>query len=123
MAILESIQPYVEQLFDDDDVQKQLARARANLRGAQRRAGKAKSKKKALQDERLHARLVESARALAAAGAAIKAGPEKQKKRSRRGRVLVVLVLAAGAFFALNDEARGRVMSLLGQSSSPPPEG
>ena len=47
---LESIQPYVEQLFDDSDVQKHLARATANLRGARSRAGNAKSKKKALQD-------------------------------------------------------------------------
>ena len=84
MATLESIQPYVEQLFDDSEVQRQLARARANLRGAQARAGKAKSSKKALKDEHLRYRLLEAARATAAAAAAIKAGPEKQRRRSRR---------------------------------------
>jgi hypothetical protein len=121
MATLDSIQPYVEQLFDDGEVQKQLARARANLRGAQYRAGKAKSKKKALQDDRLRARLAEATKALAAAGAAIKEGPEKQRKRSRRGRVLLLLALATGVFFAYSEDARGRVLGLLGQSE--PQEG
>ena len=40
---LESIQPYVEQLFDDSEVQKHLSRAAANLRGARSRASDAKS--------------------------------------------------------------------------------
>jgi hypothetical protein len=39
MATLEAIQPYVEHLFDDADVRRQLARASANLRGARDRAG------------------------------------------------------------------------------------
>ena len=81
---LESIQPYVEQLFDDSDVQKHLARATANLRGARSRAGKAKSKKKALKDPTLRRRLVNSAQAAVAAGVAIQQGPEKQARRSRR---------------------------------------
>ena len=62
---LESIQPYVEQIFDDSDVQKHLARATANLRGARTRADNAKSKKQALQDPRLRRRLVNTAQAAA----------------------------------------------------------
>ena len=65
-ATLESIQPYIEQLFDDSDVQKHLARASANLRGAKSRAGKAKSKKKALKDPTLRQRLIDSAQAMVA---------------------------------------------------------
>src|SRR5215213_858223 len=75
---LESIQPYVEQLFDDSEVQKQLARATANLRGARSRAGSAKSKKKALQDPTLRRRLANTVQAAVAAGVAIKRGPEKK---------------------------------------------
>src|SRR4051794_41962355 len=103
MAALETIQPYVEQLFDDSEVQRQLARARANLRGAQARAGKAKSKKKALQDEHLRHRLMETARAAVAAGAALKARPGKQRKRSRRKGVLALAPVGVGAHPALHE--------------------
>ena len=53
MTTLESIRPYVDQLFDDSEVQEQLRRAGRHLRVARSRAGSAKSKKKAVQDEQL----------------------------------------------------------------------
>lgn len=113
-ATLETIQPYVEQLFDDSDVQKHLARARMNLRGAQTRAGKAKSKKQALQDPRLRQRLLDGGRAAVAAAVAIKQGPEKKARRGRRGRLLVIVALGAGAYVATNAEARARALGLVG---------
>jgi hypothetical protein len=116
---LESIQPYVEQLFDDSEVQKQLARATANLRGAKSRAGNAKSKKKALQDPTLRRRLANSVQAAVAAGVAIKQGPEKKKaKRSRRGWLVALAAVGAGAYVATNEEARTKLLSLLGQNDS-----
>jgi hypothetical protein len=118
MATLETIQPYVEQLFDDAEVRKQLARANTNLRAARARAGRTKSKKKALTDERLRRRIIESAQALALVAAEIKAGPEKQRKRSRRTRLLLIGVLGAGAFFALNEEARGQLLALVRSDES-----
>ena len=114
---LESIQPYVEQLFDDSEVQKHLARATANLRGARSRAGSAKSKKKALQDPRLRQRLVNTAQAAVAAGVAIKQGPEKRARRSRRGWLVAAAAVGAGAYVATNEAARTR---LLGQSQNEP---
>jgi hypothetical protein len=117
---LESIQPYVEQLFDDSDVQKHLARATANLRGARSRAGNAKSKKKALQDPRLRQRLVNTAQAAVAAGVAIKRGPEKRARRSRRGWLVAVAAVGAGAYVATNEGARTRLLGLIGQSESEP---
>jgi hypothetical protein len=115
MAALETIQPYVEQLFDDSEVQRQLARARANLRAAQARAGKAKSKKQALQDERLRRRLMEAARAAVALTEAIKAGPEKQRKRSRRKGLLALALVGAGAYLAINE--RERIAGLMGSGT------
>lgn len=117
-STLESIQPYVEQLFDDSEVQKQLARATANLRGARARADKAKSKKKALQDATLRRRLVNSAQAAVAAGVAIKRGPEKQARRSRRGWLLAIAAVGAGAYVATNAEARTKLLGLIGQNES-----
>ena len=58
-STLEAIGPYVEQLFEDSDVQEQLRRAAANLRGAKSRAGRARSKKKAAKDPVLRRRLVD----------------------------------------------------------------
>jgi hypothetical protein len=119
-STLESIQPYVEQLFDDSEVQKQLARVTANLRGAKSRAGNAKSKKKALQDATLRRRLVNSAQAAVAAGIAIKQGPEKKAKRSRRGWLVALAAVGAGAYVATNEEARTKLLGLVGQNESAP---
>jgi hypothetical protein len=115
---LESIQPYVEQLFDDSEVQKQLARATANLRGAKSRANSAKSKKKALQDPTLRRRLVNTAQAAVAAGVAIKQGPEKKAKRSRRGWLVALAAVGAGAYVATNEDARTKLLGLIGQNDS-----
>jgi hypothetical protein len=113
VATLETIQPYVEQLFDDSDVQKQLSRAAANLRGAKARATSARSKKKALKDPKLHQRLLAAARATIAAGTAIGRGAEKQQRRSRRGRVLLLAGLAAGAGLAASEPVRRKVLALI----------
>jgi hypothetical protein len=115
---LESIQPYVEQLFEDSEVQKQLDRAAANLRAARSRAGSAKSSKQALQDPRLRHRLLEGARAAVAAGVAIKQGPEKKQRRGRRGRRLALVVLAAGGFAAANAGVRSRLLGDRGPSAT-----
>jgi hypothetical protein len=122
MATLEAIQPYVEHLFDDADVRRQLARASANLRGAKSRADKAKSKKKALKDPTLRHRLAEGARAGFAAAVALKEGPEKDKRRSRRGRLLVLGLLAAAGFVAVNEQARAKVMELVSGGGPSPQE-
>lgn len=120
MATLETIQPYVEQIFDDSDVQKHLARASANLRAARSRAGSAKSKKKALKDPTLRRRLLDGGRAAVAAAVAIKQGPEKQKRRGRRGWLLAIAGLGAGAFLATNAEARARLLGLLSANKNEP---
>ena len=122
MATLETIQPYVEQLFDDSDVQKHLSRATANLRGARARASDAKSKKKALKDRRLRQRLLAGGRAAVAAGVAIKQGPEKQARRGRRRWLLVIAGLGVGGFLAANEEARSRLIGLVSAGESGPAE-
>jgi hypothetical protein len=114
MATLETIQPYVEQLFDDSEVQQQLSRAAANLRGARARAGRAKSKKQALKDRQLHHRLIEGAKAAIAAGVAIKRGPEKRKRRGRAGRLAILAVLGAAGYVATNANARQRLLDVVG---------
>jgi hypothetical protein len=117
-AKLESLQPYIEHLFDDAEVQKHLSRATANLRGAKSRAGKAKSTKKALKDPTLRQRVIDGAQAMVAAGAAINKAPEKQARRGRRRGLLLITGLGAGAFLAANAGARARVRGLIGAGES-----
>jgi hypothetical protein len=118
MPTLQAFQPYVEQLFEDSDVQKQLSRAAANFRGAGERAGSAKSKRKALQDPMLRQRVLDGARAGVAAGIAIRKGPEKQKRRGRGKWLLVLAGLGAGAYLATNESARTRLLALVGQAKT-----
>ena len=114
MPTLQTFQPYVEQLFEDSDVQNQLSRAAANLRGAGARAGSAKSKRKALQDPKLRRRLLDGARAGVAAGVAIQKGPEKRKRRSRTKWLVVLAGLGAGAYVATNAPLRAQLLDLVG---------
>jgi hypothetical protein len=115
---LEAIQPYVEQLFDDSDVRQQLSRASANLRDARSRARRAKSKKQALKDPRLRDRLVAGGRAASAAVVAIGRGPELQRRRKRRGRLLALAGMAAVGSIAANPTARARLRGLLGDDKA-----
>jgi len=110
MSTLDAIQPYVEQLFDDSDVQRKLQRAANNLRAAGSRAGSAKSKKKLVTDQRLRRRVADGMVAAFAAGRAIQQGAEKQRKRSRRGRMVMLLGVAAGAAAAASPDVRNLVM-------------
>ena len=52
---------------------------------------------------------------------AIKEGPKKQQRRSRRGRVLALAALGAVGFVAAYEPARERVLGLVG-GGGPEPE-
>jgi hypothetical protein len=107
---LESFQPYVEQLLDDDEVRKHLSRASANLRGARARAGRAKNKKKAVSDRQLWHRLAAMASETLDAAVAVRDAPEKRKRH--RGRWVLLLGVAAAAAVAANAPARERVLAM-----------
>ncbi len=117
MATIETIRPYVEQLFEDSDVHEHLSRSAANLRAARRRAGGAKSKKRAVRDQTLHRRLVASVREAVRAGSSLQRANEKQLRRERRrkGRRLILLALAGAlAYLAVDEGARNRLLDAVG---------
>jgi hypothetical protein len=114
MTTLEKLQPYVEHLFDDGEVQDHLSRAAANLRGARVQAGRAKSKRKAATDPKLRARLLSSAGAAVDAGVAISRGPEKRKRRSRRSWLLILAGVGAAGYLAYDESARAQLLGLIG---------
>jgi hypothetical protein len=101
MTTLERIQPYVEQIFDDDDVRANVARMTANLRAARKRAASRKGVRQAAEDPGVRARLVDGARAGRAAVLAIREAPQKRQSPKRQSpwprRVRLVLAMAAAA--------------------------
>ena len=112
-----ALAPYAEQLLNNRDVQDALQRAANAGRDSYHRA-RSTSPRKAVTDKRLQRRLQETAEASFAAWTAVAEAP-KRKHRARWGRrVLVVTVAAAGAFVALNPDARETVLGLLPGSSS-----
>jgi len=114
MTTLETIQPYVEQLFDDTEVQRHLARARANLQVARSRAGRAKRKKQIAADRQVWQRLGRGLSEALDAAVVLKEAP--QRRRSNRGRWLLVFAAAgSAAFLAANEPARTRLLELAGR--------
>src|SRR3954452_13496268 len=101
---LEQLGSYGEALFENDDVRDNLARMRANLRAADRRAGSRKTLRQPAEDPGVRARLVESARAARAAFAAIQEGPQEPSPRPSRIR----LVLALAAVGAAGSNSRSK---------------
>jgi hypothetical protein len=121
MSTLEALKPYVEQLLDDDAVQRDLSRAARNLRGARARAGRAKSKKRAAVDPQLYRWLAAGVGAALDASVAVKEGPKKKARRRRRGRGLLLLAVAGGAaYVATNEQARTTLLELAGRAQPEP---
>ena len=117
MTTLEAIKPYVEQLLDDDAVQRDLSRAARNLRGARMRAGRAKSKKRAAADPQLYRWLLSSVGAALDASVAVKDAPKKVRRRKRGRRLLLLAVAGGAAYVATNEQARAKLLELTGQST------
>jgi hypothetical protein len=111
-----ALAPYAEQLLNNRDVQNAIQRAANAGRDSYQRA-RDTSPRKAVTDKRLQRRLQDTAKASYEAWTAV-AEAGKPKRRARWGRrVLVVTIAAAGAFVALNTDARETVLGLLPNSS------
>ncbi len=111
-----ALAPYAEQLLNNRDVQDAIQRATSAGRDSFQRA-RGTSPRKAVTDKRLQRRLQETAQASFDAWNAV-AESGKRKRRAHWGRrIVVVSVVAAGAFVALNADARQTVLGLLPKSS------
>jgi hypothetical protein len=107
-----ALAPYAEQLLNNRDVQD----ASAGRDSYQRARGT--SPRKAVKDKRLQRRLQETAQASFDAWTAVAESGKPRRRARWRRRVLVVTVAAAGAFVALNTDARETVLGLLPSPSS-----
>jgi hypothetical protein len=96
MTSLQTLKSNLGEMIEDDEVQRHVGRAARSLRDAGARAGKAGSKRKAVEDDRLRARLLDGGRAAAAAVLAARTVAERRQRRQRRRNVAVAGVVAAG---------------------------
>jgi hypothetical protein len=105
--------PYVQRLVEDAELRDNLREAYESARKAYGRLSNGKAPTKALlEDKKLHKELSNAAEALRDAGAALKEGPKKKKKR-RLGRLLLLGIVGGALALALSEGLRSKVLDLL----------
>jgi hypothetical protein len=105
--------PYVQRLIEDAELRDNIREAYESARKAYGRLSNGKAPTKALlEDKKLHKELSNAAEALRDAGAALKAGPKKKKKR-RLGRVILLGLVGGALALALSEGLRSKVLDLL----------
>ena len=103
--------PYVQRLVEDDELRDNLRTAYDSARNAYERIANGKGPAKAiLDDKKTQKELREAATSLRDAADSLRGA--KKRKKSRKGRVLLVLV-AAGAALALSEGLRKKVLDAL----------
>jgi hypothetical protein len=106
--------PYVQRLIEDAELRDNIREAYESARKAYGRLSNGKAPTKALlEDKKLHKELSNAAEALRDAGAALKAGPKKKKKKRRLGRVILLGLVGGALALALSEGLRSKVLDLL----------
>ena len=101
--------PYVQRLLEDPDLRENLRTAYESARKAYGRMN-GKGPGKALDDKKVQKDLKQTIDSLRYAAESLRAKPKRKK---RRGRLLVVAVVGAGAAVALNEGLRKKVLDAL----------
>jgi hypothetical protein len=107
---------YVQRLLEDEELRGNLLAAYAAARSAYGRLGNGKPATKALfEDRKLQRELREAALALREASEALKAPPQRARRRRRGGLGRVVLLALVGGVLALalSEGLRSKVLDLL----------
>src|SRR5918998_110356 len=103
--------PYVQRLVEDDELRDNLRTAYDSARNAYDRIANGKGPAKAiLDDKKTQKELREAATSLRDAADSLRGS--KRKKKSRKGRILLVVV-AAGLALALSEGLRKKVLDAL----------
>jgi hypothetical protein len=105
--------PYVQRLVEDDDLRDNLRTAFASARKAYTRMSNGKGPARSLMDDRkVQKELKEAAGSLREAADSLR-GAKSRRKRSRRGRLLVIGLVGAGLALALSEGLRKKVLDAL----------
>ncbi len=107
-----ALAPYIETLLEDREVQAAIGRAARASREIYER-GRGKSPAEAVRDKRLRYRAQQAVAATWDLWAAVSA-PETHRRPHWGRRLVLVTVVAAGAYVASNPEARTAAAGLIG---------
>ena len=103
--------PYVQRIIDDDELRENLRTAYTSAKKAYGRMSNGKGPTKALmEDKKVQKELKEAANSLRDAAESLRA---PKKRKSRKGRLLLVGVIGAGLALALSEGLRKKVLDAL----------
>jgi hypothetical protein len=106
--------PYVQRVVEDSELRDNVRVAFENAKSAYGRLTNGKPAAKVLEDKKLHKDMRQAAEALRDAGAALREGPKKQKKRRRGfGKLILLGIIGAGLAVALSEGLRNKVLDAL----------
>jgi hypothetical protein len=101
--------PYVQQLFEDDELRENLRTAYQSARKAYARMSNGKGPVKAVtEDKKTQKELRAAAASLRDAAESLRSAPRKRKRR--RGGKLMLLLVGAGLALALSESLRKKVL-------------
>lgn len=105
--------PWVQRLVDDEDLRDNFRVAFESAKDAYERISDGKGPKALVDDKKVQKDLEKAAGALKDAGAALKDGPKKHKKKGGFGKKLLVVAVGAAIALAVSEDLRTKVLDLL----------
>lgn len=106
--------PWVQRLVDDEDLRDNFRVAFESAKDAYERIADGKGPKALVDDKKVQKDLNKAAGALKDAGAALKDGPKKhKKKKGGLGKKLLVVAVGAAIALAVSEDLRTKVLDLL----------
>jgi hypothetical protein len=102
--------PYVQKIIDDDTLRDDLRTAFDSARRAYDRID-GKGPQKALKDKRVQKDLKQAALSLQHAADSLRRVPQG-KRKSRKGKLIALILIAAGAAIAANEDLRGKLLDM-----------
>jgi hypothetical protein len=106
--------PYVRRVVEDAELRENVRQAYESLRAVYGRLSNGKPVGKQLTDDKkLHKEVRHAADALRDAGAALREGPKKRKRRGGFGKLLFVGIVGAGVALAVSEGLRNKVLDAL----------
>ncbi len=105
--------PWVQRLADDEELRDNFRVAFEAAKDAYERISDGKSPRELVDDKKLQKDLKQAAGALKEAGASLKEGPKKKRKKGGFGKKLFLLAVVGVLALALSEDLRNKVLDVL----------
>lgn len=105
--------PWVQRLAEDEELRDNFRVAFEAAKDAYERISDGKSPRELVDDKKLQKDLKQAAGALKEAGASLKEGPKKKRKKGGFGKKLFLLAVVGVVALALSEDLRSKLLDLL----------